>query len=281
MCGFETYTVGAPAKGHSMTGGAEEVPATCEKDGYYRVYCSGCDYYEEEIYPAKGHFTAAEYVPATCEKEGYRRVACGNCDYEVYEVEPKKDHDLKTYGALPADCENGENITWRCTVCGFETHTVGKPALGHSMTGGAEEVPATCGKDGYYRVHCSRCDYYEEEIYPAKSHHFRSTGEKQDPTCEEAGYAVIACTHCGYSFKATLPALGHEMGTAESVCSTCVKQGYFKQECTRCDFKDYVLYTLVPHTWMESISSSSESRFVYYHKECSVCGASNVIRYRK
>ena len=280
-CGFETQTLGKPALGHSMTGGAVKKNPTCEEDGYYRVHCSRCDYYEEEIYPAEGHFTAAEYVPSTCEKEGYRREACGKCDYETYEVVPKKDHDLKTYGVLPADCERGESITWRCTVCGFETQTVGKPALGHSMTGGAEDVPATCGKDGYYRVHCSRCDYYEEEVYPAKPHHFRSTGEKKDPTCDEAGYAVIACTHCGYSFKATLPALGHEMGTAVSVCSTCVKQGYFKQECTRCDYKDYILYTLVPHTWMESIASSSESRFVYHFKECSVCGASNVIRYRK
>ncbi|MBQ6951170.1 MAG: hypothetical protein IJN44_06730, partial [Clostridia bacterium] len=174
-CGFETYTLGEKALGHDMTGGAEEVPATCEKDGYYRVHCSRCDYYEEEIYPATGHFTAATYVPATCEQEGYHKEACGNCDMEIIRTIPKKDHDLKTQGALPADCERGERITWKCQNCDFVTYTVGKPALGHDMTGGAEEVPATCEQDGYYRVHCSRCDYYEEEIYPATGHFTAAT----------------------------------------------------------------------------------------------------------
>ncbi|MBR3905987.1 MAG: hypothetical protein IKJ51_09825, partial [Clostridia bacterium] len=280
VCGYEDIVEIAPL-GHDMKLVAE-VLGDCEADGQETYECQryGCDHSYTLPVKAPGHsYNMMSNTDATCEAAGKSVKTCGVCGYEdIVEIAPLG-HDMKLVAEVLGDCETDGLKTYECQRYGCD-HSEDEvvPAPGHFTT--AEVKRATCTEPGYYRESCSFCDFEEEIVYKP-SHVLRNVGMVKEPTCEEEGVATIACMNCSLSFNITLPARGHDMGVAEDVCSTCVKQGYYKAQCTRCDFKEYVLYTLVPHTWIESISSSSESRFVYYHKECSVCGASNVIRYRK
>ncbi len=269
-----------PAHGHMMMNVSVSEP-TCTTGGCVKMACAYCGL-ETETLGAKplGHsFNMMSNTAATCEVAGKSVKTCGVCGYEdIVEIAPLG-HDMKLVAEVLGDCEADGQETYERQRYGCD-HSEDEvvPAPDHFTT--AEVKRATCTEPGYYREACSFCDFEDEIVYKP-CHVLRNVGMVEEPTCEEEGVATIACMNCSLSFNITLPARGHDMDVAEDVCSTCVKQGYYKSQCTRCDFEDYVLYTLVPHTWIESISSSSESRFVYYHKECSVCGASNVIRYRK
>ena len=280
VCGYEDIVEIAPL-GHDMKLVAE-VLGDCEADGQETYECQryGCDHSYTLPVKAPGHsYNMMSNTAATCEVAGKSVKTCGVCGYEEIVETAPLGHDMKLVAEVLGDCETDGLKTYECQRYGCD-HSKDEvvPAPGHFTA--AEVKPATCTEPGYYRESCSFCDFEEEIVY--KPYHvLRNVGMVKEPTCEEEGVATIACMNCSLSFNITLPARGHDMGVAEDVCSTCVKQGYYKAQCTRCDFKEHILYTLVPHTWIESISSSSESRFVYYHKECSVCGASNVIRYRK
>ncbi len=109
---------------------------------------------------------------ATCDQDGSLKLTCSKCNTEFgVTILPKKGHNIVVDANVAADCETETN--------------------------------------GYYKEHCTRCDYEKEEtrLY---SHNY--VEEKKEATRTEDGYVVDKCSVCKKYDEATrviLKALGN------------------------------------------------------------------------
>ena len=99
---------------HSWDNGKVEKEATCTEDGKKVFTCSGCSETKSETISAKGHTEQiVEGTPSTCTTAGLTQgKVCSECD-EV----------IVAQKAAPLAAHTLENDV--CTVCGYETFTVG------------------------------------------------------------------------------------------------------------------------------------------------------------
>lgn len=274
----ETYEA---ALGHEMKS-VSLLDAGCDWEGKETFACTryGCDHTEEKTIPALGHsYNMGSATAATCTEDGVNSRTCGRCGYTEVEREAALGHDMKSVSLVDAGCDYEGKETFACTRYGCDyTEEKTIAAKGHFTA--AEVKRATCTEPGYYKEACSRCDYEVVEETTV-SHALKMTGILESATCTENGIGVVSCANCALSFQVKLPALGHAMGAAEHVCSTCTEQGHYLEKCTRCDYEEFILYTLAPHEWSYSVFSSSNDKFVNYVRDCMVCGAHNVTRIRQ
>ena len=170
-------------------------PATCTEEGYAAYdTCTRCDYSTYKVIPATGHqhrVTKQEnIVEPTCTEQGHY-------DLVTYCTDDDVELSRKTYytAALGHDYESVETdptyeasgyITHKCTRCGDEYITDGKPQLVHTY---AEEWSVDAVLGTHYHV-CLDPGYEElrgEEAY----HSFEWI--KTSPTHQQ-----YRCTVCGY-----------------------------------------------------------------------------------
>ncbi|MBQ4107835.1 MAG: hypothetical protein IJC80_00395 [Clostridia bacterium] len=225
---------------------------TCEENGLIRYNCTadGCGYSEEVTYEQlleKGETALAETLKAK--------------GHDFTEFESLADPTCTVAGYIINACKNG---------CGETLKEVTDPALGHSYER-ADSTEATyeykvtldptCITEGYEWVVCTVCDYCTEEaadkneeyiaayrrtIEATGVHVFDKNPTVTDPLCEEQGYTTYSCS-ADSGCDATenrdfVPALEHEMVLTESLLTdgkpTCVTNGNYPYNCTRCDFTD-------------------------------------------
>ena len=141
----------------------EAKAATCTEvgwDAYVTCKREGCTHTTYKEIPAPGHDPVYHNAKAancteigwnaydTCKREG--------CTHTTYKEIPALNHDLEQHEAKAATCtEIGWNEYDTCTRCDYTTY-VELPALKHDYQ--QSIVKPTCGKDGYTRYTCSRCD---------------------------------------------------------------------------------------------------------------------------
>ena len=235
---FESEVITAP--GHVQ----KVIPAvdpTCTEAGSTGgIGCENCDEYyfdEPRTIDALGHdLIDLERVEPTCTATGLtagKKCNRDGCDYvkTKQKVINKLPHTNEVIpGVEPTCTETGLKAGTECTVCGTVTLEREEiPAKGHSPLY-VSAVAATCTEVGYNAGYqCSVCDVYtngHEEV-PATGH---TPGAAA--TCTKAQ----TCETCGAELEA---ALDHDMviDTTVSKDATCLKDGYVKAACSRCDYE--------------------------------------------
>lgn len=134
----------------------------------------------------------------------------------------------------------------------------------------AEEVPASCGKEGRIVYQC-RCGETDEDILPALTHQF-----VPDQSSTDANRYL--CQLCG-----------EEMIQQEDVCdhnweliyhpATCAQDGLQQYYCTKCNFIQPDSTVILPkenvhHVWSKWVTTTapSETRTGIETSNCWICG---------
>lgn len=253
VCGnIEAQTIAAIIHGekdHTFNGKQEVITeATCTKEGILRTYCSfeGCDTYQDEAIPAKGH-TLGEWITekeANCTDNGikiqYCTVCNEKCGEEVIAALGHNYSDWKVVKEAAIGIEGEEERL--CERCGHkETKVI--PAIVHNeedhrFDGELEVVKEpTCTTEGIQRVYCSfkGCDAYQENMIAATGHTMGEWTIAKRPTCTETGEKEAVCSVCQEVVTDDIAALGHTYGDWEVVKeATFHKDGLMIRVCEVC-----------------------------------------------
>lgn len=194
-------------------------PATCTEDGVKTFTCTVCGSKQTNEIPATGHkwgeWKDVAGKEVTCGKDGQQERECSVCKHtETRTVAATGDH--KPVDANPSLEQNN--------------------------------VPPTCGKDGYVvKKRCSVCStILEKESIPATgNHNYVANPAKDKPaTCGEDGYTSKWCEVCGKEqagSRKVLKATGkHNVdGVTEIIVSeaTCDQPKVVYQVCKACKQK--------------------------------------------
>ncbi len=191
----------------------------CEKPGSKKLQCVDCGFVKEENkLLEKGHRMDKPgaiydyvYSGGNCTIKG----VCADCGYGNAEVLKKYvtlekcsrcDSNItsKTV-ALPANCEESAQITYKCSNAYCSGYTVTAIPLGH-----AAEKTTYYYQDGvfdYAEVDCYRCgvQVVKDDSYKDKTTCRYCSGNIIDrvvvePTCTSNGYTKVTCADCNKSY---------------------------------------------------------------------------------
>lgn len=214
--------------GHNYAEFVQQVPATCDTDGYTEYKCTRCDSTEKKA-PTKapGHLydksaTAVEnehYViitPATCLTEGKKAYICKVCKAQATD-----DKGTETIPMLNHDTSN------------------------HSPEYLVKTAEATCKLQAYKEYKCcvtAACTkteiVYEGEL---RQHNLVKNGE---PSCKTLGYTPAKCSYedCDYTTDRhpDIPAVAikHSMGEVIAV-ATCISDAKYMCEYCGTEYGPY------------------------------------------
>ena len=281
-----------PATGeHTFTAeNVKAVDATCTENAKVIELCTVCGAEgktTEVENTALGHDYKLDeknehYKPATCEEDGLATLKCSRCGdtkEEVIEAEGAHKWDEANAKNVPATCTEDEHLLIECAVC-HATKTqaypdgIGQKALGHDLK--KDVTPATCAKEGYTTVTCSRCDYHEitdKTPVDANNHTWNITHLK-DATCTVTGIDRRVCADCGKSEYVVAEKLAHTYDDSKAVVTkepTCAEEGEISNTCTVCGKTDVIGKVPndgIDHTPVE-IPETDEMTAGW---KCSVCG---------
>ena len=281
-----------PATGeHTFTAeNVKAVDATCTENAKVIELCTVCG--------AEGKTTEVEntvlghdykldeknehYKPATCEEDGLATLKCSRCGdtkEEVIKAEGAHKWDEANAKNVPATCTEDEHLLIECAVC-HATKTqaypdgIGQKALGHDLK--KDVTPATCAKEGYTTVTCSRCDYEEvtdKTPVDANNHTWNITHLKA-ASCTATGIDRRVCADCGKSEYVVAEKLAHTYDDSKAVVTkepTCAEEGEISNTCTVCGKTDVIGKVPndgIDHTPVE-IPETDEMTAGW---KCSVCG---------
>lgn len=107
-CGYSWQIESAPL-GHSIK--IDKKSATCTEDGYYKVYCSRCDFVEQDdVISALGHdaenAVLGNYVGATESVNGYQTYYCPRDNVEIVALRQYDANDWSGYYAAVKKAED-------------------------------------------------------------------------------------------------------------------------------------------------------------------------------
>lgn len=172
--------------------------ATCTSNGYYVIVCevAGCTYNEYKFIPALGHTEAEEPVELlapTCTEKGLNGYVCETCGELLRTEEVDALGHTEETVTEEGNCVT-EGFTWtECSVCGEKLTEKVSTGLGEHVK--PEDIEdyvifndSTCTKAGNCLYWCTACEYYVEEVIPAKGH-------------DMAYYDV---TSCGFTYNASI-----------------------------------------------------------------------------
>ena len=269
--------------GHTWGAWKVDKEATCTAAGSKSRSCTKCGKKETETIKVLGHLVQGQIktVAATCTKDGYKVVVCSRCGIELGEREViKAGHSWNSWVVdKEASCEAGGSKHRTCKNCNAKQATA-IPQLGHLVNGKVKTVAATCLKEGYRVVVCSRCgkEQGERTILAATGHNWDKWITDKDSTCHATGTKHRLCTRCNARQDATIPKKDHVIqGQIKRVEPTCTKDGYTVVVCSLCGDEMGARGTLkaTGHTWGKWVVDKDAGCDTYgtQHRSCNRCGA--------
>ena len=261
------------------------VDATCvdnEKIVYLCTVCGAESEPEELEGSALGHKkvldeTDPAYKAVSCEEDGLNTYKCERCG-EKLEPEVEKatgKHQWNEGKPVNASCTEDEHIVVECTICHkTESRELpgGQKALGHDYK--KDVTPATCAKEGYTTVTCSRCDYHDitDKTPVDPNNHTWKITHLKDASCTATGIDRRVCVDCGKSEYIVSDKLAHVYNDDNAVITdpTCVTEGKISNTCTVCGKTDVV--GTIPATGKHTPVEIPETDTMSAGEKCSVCG---------
>ena len=286
-CGETLEPEVIPATGeHTFTKeNVKVVDATCvdnEKVVHLCTVCGAEGEPEEFEGTALGHKkvldkTDPAYKAVSCEEDGLNTYKCERC-HEKLEPEVEKatgKHQWNEGKPVNASCTEDEHIVVECTICHkTESRELpgGQKALGHDYK--KDVTPATCAKEGYTTVTCSRCDYHDitDKTPVTPNNHTWKITHLKDASCTATGIDRRVCVDCGKSEYVVSDKLAHVYNDENAVITdpTCVAEGKISNTCTVCGKTDVV--GTIPATGKHTPVEIPETDTMSAGEKCSVCG---------
>ena len=188
---------------------------------------------------------------------------------------------VSRYLKKAATCTEKSVYYVSCAGCGLSSKgtaseaTFEGSALGHLLTQW-NVTDASCTENGSEERHCTRCDYKQTHIIPAKGHTFGEWKITKNVGCVTDGEQTRECTVCGSKETKVIAATGvHVYGEWKvTKAPTCTAAGVKVRTCTGCNAKETMTLQAIGHKYIASTVKPTYSAKGYTLYKCSLCGKS-------
>ena len=188
---------------------------------------------------------------------------------------------VSRYLKKAATCTEKSEYYVSCAGCGLSSKgtkseaTFEGSALGHLLTQW-NVTDASCTENGSEERHCTRCDYKQTQIIPAKGHTFGEWKITKNVGCVTDGEQTRECTVCGSKETKVIAATGVHVygGWKVTKAPTCTAAGVKERTCTGCNAKETMTLQATGHKYTTSIVKPTYSAKGYTLYKCSLCGKS-------
>ena len=188
---------------------------------------------------------------------------------------------VSRYLKKAATCTEKSEYYVSCAGCGLSSKgtkseaTFEGSALGHLLTQW-NVTDASCTENGSEERHCTRCDYKQTHIIPAKGHTFGEWKITKNVGCVTDGEQTRECTVCGGKETKVIAATGVHVygGWKVTKAPTCTAAGVKERTCTGCNAKETMTLQAIGHKYIASTVKPTYSAKGYTLYKCSLCGKS-------
>ncbi len=188
---------------------------------------------------------------------------------------------VSRYLKKAATCTEKSVYYVSCAGCGLSSKgtaseaTFEGSALGHLLTQW-NVTDASCTENGSEERHCTRCDYKQTHIIPAKGHTFGEWKITKNVGCVTDGEQTRECTVCGSKETKVIAATGvHIYGEWKvTKAPTCTIAGVKERTCTGCNAKETMTLQATGHKYTTSTVKPTYSAKGYTLYKCSLCDKS-------
>lgn len=278
--------------------------ATCTAKAVYYTSCTECGRSSEgtadEATFEYGNALGHKYGEWVSNGDGTHTRVCAN---DSTHTETKACHGGKAYGEMTAHTFTAKSAVSRylkkaatctekseyyvsCAGCGLSSKGTKSEAifegsaLGHLLTQW-NVTDASCTESGSEERHCTRCDYKQTQIIPAKGHTFGEWKITKNVGCVTDGEQTRECTVCGSKETKAIAATGvHVYGRWKvTKAPTCTTAGVKERTCTGCNAKETMTLQATGHKYTTSTVKPTYSAKGYTLYKCSLCGKSYKCNY--
>ena len=217
---------------------------------------------------------------ATCTAKAICEV-CGKAYGEMTAHTFTAKSAVSRYLKKAATCTEKSEYYVSCAGCGLSSKgtkseaTFEGSALGHLLTQW-NVTDASCTESGSEERHCTRCDYKQMQIIPAKGHTFGEWKITKNVGCVTDGEQTRECTVCGSKETKAIAATGIHVygGWKVTKAPTCTTAGVKERTCTGCNAKETMTLQATGHKYTTSTVKPTYSAKGYTLYKCSLCGKS-------
>ena len=217
---------------------------------------------------------------ATCTAKAICEV-CGKAYGEMTAHTFTAKSTVSRYLKKAATCTEKSEYYVSCAGCGLSSKgtkseaTFEGSALGHLLTQW-NVTDASCTESGSEERHCTRCDYKQTQIIPAKGHTFGEWKITKNVGCVTDGEQTRECTVCGSKETKTIAATGVHVygGWKVTKAPTCTTAGVKERTCAGCNAKETMTLQATGHKYTTSTVKPTYSAKGYTLYKCSLCGKS-------
>ena len=217
---------------------------------------------------------------ATCTAKAICEV-CGKAYGEMTAHTFTAKSTVSRYLKKAATCTEKSEYYVSCAGCGLSSKgtkseaTFEGSALGHLLTQW-NVTDASCTESGSEERHCTRCDYKQTQIIPAKGHTFGEWKITKNVGCVTDGEQTRECTVCGSKKTKVIAATGVHVygGWKVTKAPTCTTAGVKERTCAGCNAKETMTLQATGHKYTTSTVKPTYSAKGYTLYKCSLCGKS-------
>ena len=217
---------------------------------------------------------------ATCTAKAICEV-CGKAYGEMTAHTFTAKSAVSRYLKKAATCTEKSEYYVSCAGCGLSSKgtkseaTFEGSALGHLLTQW-NVTDASCTESGSEERHCTRCDYKQTRIIPAKGHTFGEWKITKNVGCVTDGEQTRECTVCGSKETKVIAATGVHVygGWKVTKAPTCTTAGVKERTCAGCNAKETMTLQATGHKYTTSTVKPTYSAKGYTLYKCSLCGKS-------
>ena len=222
---------------------------------------------------------------ATCTAKAICEV-CGKAYGEMTAHTFTAKSTVSRYLKKAATCTEKSEYYVSCAGCGLSSKgtkseaTFEGSALGHLLTQW-NVTDASCTESGSEERHCTRCDYKQTQIIPAKGHTFGEWKITKNVGCVTDGEQTRECTVCGSKETKVIAATGVHVygGWKVTKAPTCTTAGVKERTCAGCNAKETMTLQATGHKYTTSTVKPTYSAKGYTLYKCSLCGKSYKCNY--
>ena len=217
---------------------------------------------------------------ATCTAKAICEV-CGKAYGEMTAHTFTAKSTVSRYLKKAATCTEKSEYYVSCAGCGLSSKGTKSEAifegsaLGHLLTQW-NVTDASCTESGSEERHCTRCDYKQTRIIPAKGHTFGEWKITKNVGCVTDGEQTRECTVCGSKETKVIAATGVHVygGWKVTKAPTCTTAGVKERTCAGCNAKETMTLQATGHKYTTSTVKPTYSAKGYTLYKCSLCGKS-------